>query len=117
MADMTTTNHPDRNGLLAGDFPRRFMTITIASGQALAAGAVLGEVSASSEYRLAASAADDGSETPSVVLWDDVDTSEGAVEAEALIAGDVRASKLSLGEGITVAAAREALRTVSVFVR
>ncbi|RXE48709.1 head decoration protein [Chromohalobacter israelensis] len=117
MADMTTTNHPDLNGLAAGDFPRRFMTVTVEAGQVQPAGAALGAVSASSEYKLAAAAAGDGSETPSVVLWDEVDASAGAVQAEVLIAGDVRASQLTLGEGITVAAAREALRKVSVFVR
>ncbi len=117
MATMTTTAHPDRNGLLAGDFPLRFMTVTIESGQVQSAGAVLGEVSASEEYKLSASAAGDGSETPTVVLWEDVDATEGTVEAEVLLCGDLRADKLTIGTGHDVASVRKALRTYSLFVR
>lgn len=117
MPDMTTTTHPEDARLLAGDFPIRFMTVTIESGQVQPAGAVLGEVTASNEYKLSASAAGDGSETPTVVLWEDVDASGGAIEAEVLIAADVRGSELTLGTGHTVDSVREALRSLSLFVR
>lgn len=116
MADAQVTQHPAPTALIAGDAPRRFMTVTIESGQDLEAGAVLGEVTASEEFKLSASDASDGSETPSVVLWEDVDASEGAVDAEVLIAGDVRGSELSLGDGHTVTSVRKALRTFALFV-
>lgn len=116
MADMTQTPHPYPAALLAGDFPRRFMIITIAAGQQLAAGAVLGEVTAGGEYKLSASAAGDGSETPAVVLWEAVDTTDGAAPGEALLCGDVRGAALTLGDGIDIAAAKKALRPFSLFV-
>ncbi|MBB3192053.1 head decoration protein [Halomonas cerina] len=116
MSGAQVTQHPQLAALLAGDFPQRFMTVTIESGQVQPAGAVLGEVTASEEYKLSASAAGDGSEAPSVVLWEDVDASGGAVQAEALIAGDVRSSELTLGTGHTVASVRKALRGLSLFV-
>lgn len=117
MAGMTAKPHPQAAALLAGDFPRRFMTITVAAGQVQPAGAVMGEVTADEKYILSASAAEDGSATPSVVLWEDVDATDGDVEAEALMCGDVRGDKLTLGTGHTVASVRKALRQVSLFVR
>ena len=115
MPGMTTTAF-DQTQLFAGDFPRRYMTVTVAADQQLSAGAVLGEITASGEYKLAASAATDGSESPSVVLLEDIDTTEAAVTAEVLITGDLRAEALTLGEGLTVAAARKALRSLSLFI-
>lgn len=115
MADMTTTPHQPRQ-LLAGDFPRRFATVTILEGQSLDAGAVLGEITASGKFILSLSAAEDGSEDPSVVLWEDVDASDGDVEAEVLLCGDVLASALTVGTGHTVASVRKALRPLSLFI-
>jgi len=117
MPNMTTTPIAMATHLLAGDFPLRFMTVTIEAGQVQPAGAVLGEVTASEEYKLSASAAGDGSEAPSVILWEDVDATGGAVEAEALLCGDVRSSELTLGVGHTTATVRKALRPYSLFVR
>lgn len=115
MPGMTTTEF-DQPQLFAGEFPRRFMTVTIASGQQLAVGSVLGEVTASNEYKLAAAEAGDGSESPSVVLYEAVDTTDGAAPAEAVITGDLKASALTLGDGITLDAARKALRPLSLFI-
>lgn len=116
MPSATQTAHPQMGSLIAGDFPRRFATITIAAGQSLAAGSVLGEVTASEEFKLSASAAEDGSEKPSVVLWEAVNTTEGAAPAEAMLTGDLRASALTLGAGHTVTSVRKALRPFSLFV-
>lgn len=117
MATMNTTPHPDNAALLAGDFPRRFMTVTIAAGASLAAGSVLGEITVGGKYKLAADGAGDGSEDPTVVLWEAVDATEGDVPAEVLLCGDVRGSELTLGAGIEIADARKALRAYSIFVR
>lgn len=115
MAGMTTTQHPE-SSILAGDFPRRYLTVTIAAGQALAAGAVLGEVTASGEYTLSASAAVDGSEAPSVVLADAIDTTGGGAPATVMLTGDVRSSAVTLGAGTTLDAARKALRAFCLFI-
>lgn len=116
MAKATLTNHPATLALSGGDFPRRFMTIMVAAGQALSAGSVLGEVSASEEYKLSESGAFDGSESPSLVLFEDIDTSEGAAPAEAMLTGDVPANALTLGTGHTAASVRKALRPYCLFV-
>ncbi|CAO1663501.1 Head decoration protein [Halomonas sp. NYA30] len=116
MPSATQTAHPQMGSLIAGDFPRRYITITIAAGEVLAAGSVLGEVTTSEEFKLSAAAATDGSEAPSIVLWEDVNATDGAVQAEALLSGDLRATGLTLGDGHTVAAVRKALRPFSLFV-
>lgn len=115
MPGMTTTQHPE-SSILAGDFPRRYRTVTIAAGQVLVSGAVLGEVTASGEYQLSASAAADGSEAPTVVLADAIDTTAGAAPATVMLTGDVRGSAATLGEGTTLDAARKALRPFCLFI-
>ena len=117
MPSATQTAHPQMGSLIAGDFPRRFATVTIAAGQALAAGSVLGEVTASEEFKLSEATAGDGSEKPSVVLWEAVNTTEGAAPAEAMLTGDLRGSALILGAGHTVVSVRKALRPFSLFVQ
>ena len=84
--------------------------VTIASGQTLARGAVLGKVSASGEYTLSASAAVDGSETPDCVLAENVDASAAATAAMVYTRGDFAAAALTFGTGHSAASAAEALR-------
>ncbi|RUR51412.1 head decoration protein [Vreelandella populi] len=115
MPGMTQTAHNPRQ-LVGGSFPIRFATVTIAEGEVLAAGSVLGEVTASSEHKLSVAAADDGSQAPITVLWEDVDATGGPVEAEVMLTGDLRAAALTLGEGHTVESVRKALRRWSLFV-
>jgi hypothetical protein len=58
--------------------PRGRDTGTLASGQNLAAGSVLGVVSASGEYAVYNNAAADGTEVAAAILFDAVDASAGA---------------------------------------
>lgn len=60
---------------------RSFEKATVASGQDLKAGHVLGVVTASGEYSEYDPANVDGTETAVAVLYDNVDASGGAVEA------------------------------------
>lgn len=116
MPGMTTTQRESQQ-LFAGDFPRRFITVTIATDQRLAAGAVLGKVTARDEYNLSAATATDGSENPSVVLAEPVDTTAGPAPAEAIVSGDLKGTELTLGAGHTLEAVREVLRKVSIFIQ
>ncbi|WP_435102350.1 head decoration protein [Arhodomonas sp. AD133] len=77
-------------------------TVTIASGQVLEAGAVLGKVTASGEYTAYAPGATDGSEAAAAVLYDAVDTGEGTKEA-VVVARDaeVNATELVWPSGAT----------------
>lgn len=91
--------------------------ITIASGSVVAAGSVLGRVTASGEYVLSASASSDGSQTiQPVVLMHDVDASGGDVVADAWIAGKFDPAQLVIGAGHTLAAVRQAFIGSPMFV-
>lgn len=109
------TYTPDQ--LSAGDFPIVKAGGVIAAGQVLAAGAVLGQVTASGEYLLSASAAGDGSQTPTVVLDEAIDTTAGAAPGVLRLTGEVLGSELTLGAGHTLASVKAALRPLSLFVR
>jgi hypothetical protein len=99
------------NDLLVSDVPVVTRNITIASGQDLVRGAVLGRITASDKYVLSAAAAADGSEVPALVLAFDVDASAADVVAAAYASGAFDASKLTLGAGHTAADVEKAFRT------
>ncbi|MCJ8168639.1 head decoration protein [Atopomonas sediminilitoris] len=116
MSNPTRTTYTPAT-LLAGDFPVVKDGVTIAAGQILTAGAVLGKVTASGEYKLSASAAGDGSQTPEVILDEAVDTTSSAKPAPVMLTGEVFGSALILGAGHTLATVKTALRPLSLFVR
>ena len=66
------------NGVISRD------TITIASGQVLPAGAVLGKVTASGLYAAYNNAATDGTEVAAAILYDAVDATAGNKRAVAI---------------------------------
>lgn len=84
--------------------------ITIASGQNLVRGAVLGKITASGKYVLSLSAAADGSQTPDLVLAEDVNASAADTNGLAYERGDFNAGALTLGAGHTIASIRDGLR-------
>ena len=86
--------------------------VTIASGQNLKRGSVIG--AAAGEYKLSASAATDGSQTPDLVLAEDCDATTGDKTALAYERGDFNANALTLGTGHTVASIREGLRAKGI---
>ena len=103
--------------ITAGDFPIVVEAGVIAAGQKLLAGAVLGQVTASKEYVLCKVAAEDGSKTPVAILDQDVDTTDGAKGAPIRLTGQVLGKQLTLGEGLTLADAKAALRPLCIFIR
>lgn len=96
------------------------------SAQTLKVGAVLGKVTATGKYKLALSAASDGSQTPAAILIMDVLGNSGDIalaattdtKAIALVRGPaiVADAGLQLGTGITVAAVRAALLSANILV-
>lgn len=91
--------------------------ITIASGNVVEAGSVLGRITASGEYRLSASASSDGSQViQPIVLMYDVDASGGDVVADAWIAGKFDPAQLVIGAGHDLAAVRQAFIGTPMFV-
>ncbi|HHN72502.1 MAG TPA: head decoration protein [Thermopetrobacter sp.] len=89
--------------------------VTIASGENLTRGAVLGKVTASGEYKLSVAAAADGSQTPDAILAEDVDASAGAKAGLAYIRGDFIAEALTYGAGHDADSIRDGLRGKGIF--
>ncbi|AZN72259.1 head decoration protein [Georhizobium profundi] len=107
------------NDLLVSDVQVVTRNITIAQGQDLPRGAVLGRVTATDSYVLSASAAVDGSEDPALVLAFDVDATAAPVVAAAYAGGAFDSTKLTLGAGHTPATVETAFRAAgtALFVR
>jgi len=106
-----------QENLLAGDFPRHTDTVTIAVGETLTAGAVLGEVTASGEFKLSAAAAVDGSETPIAVLQADIDASAAATKAAVWFTGCFNEDAVQFGTGHDKTTAKPGLRSRSIFLK
>jgi hypothetical protein len=106
---------PDQ--LVAGPHQIVTDTITLASGQVVQRGAVLGLITASGKYALALSASGDGSQNPSVIAADTIDASQGDALGAVYVAGEFNGNALILGTGITLAAAKAAFRPQSIYVK
>jgi len=105
------------DNLIAGDFPVVTDTITIAAGQVLQRGAVLGKITASGKYVLSDAGATDGSQTPVAILAEDVDASSGDKEATVYLTGEFNVRRITFGNGHTAATVKDALRQVGIFIK
>ncbi|MEW5931930.1 MAG: head decoration protein [Gemmatimonadota bacterium] len=98
-----STPHDD---LIAGEFPALSgADVSIAQGQVLERGAVLGRITAEGatkgQFKLTAAAAADGSEAARVVLAEGVDTSAGVKTALVYLTGVFNRNKVIFGAGHT----------------
>lgn len=91
--------------------------VTIVSGAgALVRGTVLGKITASGKYQTSLEAAEDGSETPVVILAKDADATSGDVVAPVYVAGGFNVRALTIGTGHTADSIREGLRALNIYV-
>lgn len=88
--------------------------VTIAAGQKLPRGAVLGKVTADGKYKLSAKSASDGSEAPDLILAQDVDATDGDTAAMAYARGDFDRNALHFGADHTVETVAEPLRAKGI---
>lgn len=88
--------------------------VTVLSGQVLQRGAALGIITASGKAILSLAAASDGSQTPDLILAEDVDATGADATALAYERGDFNARAITLGTGHTVASIREGLRAKGI---
>lgn len=109
------TYSPDN--LLAGDYPQVTESVTIASGQNLVRGSVLGKVTASGKYILCDTAAADGSENPSMILLQDVDASTADADGLAAKSGEFNENAVTLGGATTAADVKDALRDLNIYLK
>ena len=106
-----------QNTIEASDFPQVTKAETIAAGQNLQRGAVLGRITASGKYVLALSAAEDGSNTPRAILAEDVDASAAdAAGTQTYRTGHFKPEHLTFGTGITANSARDGLRALGIHI-
>jgi len=105
------------DNLIAGDYPLKAKSITVASGAVLTRGAVLGEVTASNKFILSASAATDGSENPKVILAEDIDATAGDMVATAYVTGEFAEESLEIGTGHTADSIRNPLHLRGIIIR
>ncbi|KQN00563.1 head decoration protein [Sphingomonas sp. Leaf25] len=106
---------PDQ--LIGGDLKIVTGTRTIAAGQNLRRGTVLGKITAGGKYVLALGASNDGSQTPVEILVDDVDATGGDKQAGTYLMGEFNERAVILGAGITLDAARAALETKNIYLK
>ena len=88
--------------------------VTVAAGQALARGAVLGKITTGGKYVLSAADANAGSQVPDVILAEDCDASAADKTVLAYARGDFNSRALTLGAGHSVASITEGLRAKGI---
>lgn len=103
--------------LLAGtEVPTLTTSIILEKGQGiLKPGAVLGKVTETGKYKLVNKASNDGSEKASVVLAEEVDTTESDVSATAFTAGLFNYDALCVADGDDVYSHQEELRQGNIY--
>ena len=106
-----------QENLFAGDFPRQTDTVTIAAGETLTAGAVLGEVTADGAFKLSVAAAVDGSEAPIAILQAGVAAGAAATKAAVWFTGCFNEDALVFGAGHDKSTAKPGLRSRSLFLK
>lgn len=90
-------------------------SFTVLTGQTLAAGSVLGIVTASGKLKLSLSAATDGSEVPFAVLIEDLDTTGGDKVFPVAVEGYFNEEALVFGTGHDADSVRVALRDRGIY--
>lgn len=109
---MVVSSH-DPNHIIAGEHPLVHQPVTIAEGQNLKRGAVLGRVTSGGKHILSASAASDGSQTPKCILAEDVDATDDDVVGPAYFSGEFAQEELTYGTGHTATTVEAAFRAAS----
>jgi len=104
MAILTERNHPGCFMVSEARGTRSREAITVAAGEGLGAGTVLGRITSTGEYAALDPDATDGSQTAVAVLYAAVDASAAAAPGVAVArSAEVNAAELVWPEGITPA--------------
>lgn len=115
-AGVTSATSPTPDQLVAGNEALLIARkATLAAGQNLARGALLGKVTSSGAYVLSLSAAVDGSQTPVAVLAHDTDATGAAAETLIYERGDFNQAAITFGTGHTAESVRAGLRALGIF--
>lgn len=112
-----TATSPAPDPLFAGEFPRVTTEVTIASGQNLARGAVVGRITSGGQYVLSTSGASDGSQTPVGILVQATDATGGAKTASIYRTGEFNQAAVILGAGHSIASIRDGLEAKQIYLK
>jgi len=92
-------------------------TGTLAGGQSLPRGALIGRIAATGKVTLSAAAATDGSQVPYGILYDEYDALAADRACGYHIKGEFNGHALTLGAGHTLASVRDALRAGGIYLK
>lgn len=112
---VATTYTPDR--LVVGEHPVITRSGTLASGQNLVRGALLGRITSGGNLTLSLAAAGDGSQTPVAILAEDCNASGGAATCVFYEAGEFDPALMTFGTGHTAASTRDGLAARSIYLK
>jgi hypothetical protein len=106
------------DNLIAGDFPRETVEVTLLSGANLVRGTVLGRITASGKVvAVDTGGDDDGRRSPYAVLAEDVDASAGDKVGPAYLSGDFNEDELVFGGSDTKETHRAAMRDLNLYLK
>jgi hypothetical protein len=105
------------DNLLAGEYPRVARLVTIAAGEDLSKGSVLGRITESGKFKLSASDSKDGSERPDAILAEAALAASQEIQAVVYFSGEFNENALTLGKGHTLENIRADLRTKNIYLR
>lgn len=106
---------PDQ--LIAGPLQVVTDIATIARGAVLVRGSVLGLMESSGQYRLSTRTAEDGSQNPSAILVDNVDTRDGEVRAGVYLMGEFNSHFITADISWSAPTLRSEMRKYSLFLK
>ncbi|MDX8367775.1 head decoration protein [Cytobacillus sp. IB215665] len=91
--------------------------VTLKGGNQYTRGTVVGLLTADGSSVIVDSSKSDGSERPYGILTDDVDTTDGDMEAVVYLTGEFNEDKLTFGGADTPGNHRQSLREMGIFIK
>ncbi|MCD8139316.1 MAG: head decoration protein [Planctomycetaceae bacterium] len=101
--------------ILAGDFPRSTLPVTLTAGRKYAAGAVVGKATSDSRCTLVDSSKSDGTENVYGVLLHDVDATDGDALGVISLTGEFNRNHVEFGGSDTWETHFEEARRLCIF--
>lgn len=114
--EVETYNYPADNLFVTSNVPVESEEMTILTGQGtLTRGSVVGKITASEKGKLVDDAQTDGSQNVYAILAEDVDTSDGDVQAVVYLSGAYNVNSLTFGGDDTWQDHKDYARTLSIY--
>ena len=105
----------DPNDIIATDHDLFSATLTLASGQNVTRGTVLGQITSGGKLNKSLSAAVDGSQVPMAIAAEDKDASAGDKSILVYLAGGFKEGRLTFGASHTAASTKVALAQKGIY--